>query len=333
VSPESPAQPTIAVVIITGGARAVFDRTLDAVLADPGTSEVIVVFDSDAEPSSAGKGAGARRHRLEQLTKSEPRLRVVPLPPEGPDGLWRVQRGRDHGAELATSEVVLGLDDDVVLDPGVVSGHAAAHAAEDDLVVIGHMPVATRHRWPRGDATVRYYAGSYESHCQHYEEHPGEILKALWGGNISVRRERWLAAVRRPRLQVWGHDDQELGLLFLREGMRGRFDRNLRGSHYYERTLAGFVERAEKSPAAQATLFAANPDLLEPPAPARGRRDRAAAPLLAISKSDLGWRLVEAGLKGLLVAAGVLRLRGLGDQGADFLWFVARERAARRLAG
>jgi Glycosyltransferase like family 2 len=332
VSAGAPSRPTIAAVIVTGGNRDVFDRCLAAVLADPGTSEAIVIFDSDAEPSSAGKGAGARLKRLEEMAKTEPRLRIAPMPPEGPDGLWRVQRARDHGARLADSEVILGLDDDVVLEPGVVSAHAAAHAEADDLVVIGYMPVATHHRWPRGDATVRYYGGSYESHCEFYEEHPDEILKALWGGNISVRRERWMTAVKRPRLQVWGHDDQELGLLFLREGMRGRFDRSLRGDHYYERTLAGFVERAEKSPAAQAKLFAANPDLLDPPAQPVGRRERVAAPLLALSGSEPGWRLVEGGLKGLTALAGALRLRGLGDSCANFLWFVTRERAVRRLA-
>jgi hypothetical protein len=313
--------------MITGGARPVFDRALEAVLADPGTTEAIVIVDSDAEPSNAGRGSGLRRRRLEQMAAEIPQLRVVPLPQDGPDGLWRIQRGRDHGAKLATSEVVLALDDDVVLDPGVVSAHAAAHADEDDLVVVGYMPVATRHRWPRGNATIRHYASSYEGHCDDYEEHPSEILKALWGGNVSVRRDRWLEAVRRPRLQVWGHDDQELGLLFLREGMSGRFNRSLYGRHYYERSLAGFVERAEKSPPAQAKLVAANSDLIEPSPPAYGRRDQIARPLLFLSRSAVGWQLVRAGLKGLMATAGVLRLNRLGDASADFLWFLARERS------
>ena len=51
-------------------------------------------------------------------------------------------------------DVLLLLDDDVVPAPGLVSGHAAHHAARDGLVVVGAMPVdlgpsEPRPRYPR----------------------------------------------------------------------------------------------------------------------------------------------------------------------------------------
>jgi hypothetical protein len=316
------------VVVPTAADRAVTEAALRAVLDDPATAEVIVVV-AAADPGAAEAGDGMAR--LRRWAVAEPRLRLLSVE-EGASGMWRVQRARDAGVEAARSEVVLSLDDDVVLDPGVVSGHAAAHHEADDLVVLGYMPVATRQRWPRGKATIRFYSETYELHCRHYEEDPREILTALWGGDFSVRRDRWLAAVRRPRTSAWGHDDQEMGLLFLREGMRGRFDRALSGRHHYERSLAGFIARAEKSAIGQAELRAANPDLLPERSLTRGRRDLVAGPVLAAARVPFVWTAVRAGLIGAMALAGALRLDSLGDTIAGQVWFLAQERALREAA-
>jgi hypothetical protein len=313
------------VVIPTGGDRPILAQALRAVLDDEATAEAIVVLAS-ADPQAAE----VRRtvERLRDWSDSEPRLRLITSLRDGVGPLTRVQRARDTGVEAASSEVVLSLDDDVILGPGVVSRHAAAHRDADDLVVIGYMPVATHHRWPRGNATIRFYAGAYEAHCERYETAPEEILKAMWGGNISVRRGRWLDAVKRPRLGIYD-EDQELGLLFVREGLRGRFDRSLHGRHFYERSLAAFAARAGGSSVGQAQLRAANPDLLAPRPHERGRRDLPAGPLLALARLPFGWRLIEGGLKLLLAVAGTLRINRLGDALARFLWFLAAERAMR----
>lgn len=312
-------------VVPTAADRAVAEAALRAVLDDPATAEVIVVVAAaDAAAAMGGEGVALLRRWAAQ----EPRLRLLSLD-DADGGIWRVQRARDAGVEAACSEVVLSLDDDVVLDPGVVSGHAAAHRDADDLCVLGYMPVVTHQRWPRGNATVRFYAETYEFHCDHYEEDPRQVLTTLWGGNFSVRRERWLAAVRRPRTSAWGHDDQEIGLLFLREGMRGRFDRALSGRHYYERSVAKFVVRAEKSAIGQADLRAANPDLLPERPRERGRRDLIVGPVLAVARLPFGWTAVRGALTGAMALAGVLRLDSLGDTIAGQLWFLAQQRALR----
>ncbi len=315
-------------VVPTAADRAVTEAALRAVLEDPATAEVIVVV-AAADVAAAEGGEGVARLRCRAAR--EPRLRLLSLD-DADGGIWRVQRARDAGVEAARGEVVLSLDDDVVLDPGVVSGHAAAHREADDLVVLGYMPVATHQRWPRGNATVRFYAKTYELHCRHYEEDPREVLTTLWGGNFSVCRERWLAAARRPRTSAWGHDDQEIGLLFLREGMRGRFDRALSGKHYYERSPAAFVVRAEKSAIGQAELRAANPDLLPERPRARGRRDLVVGPVLAAARVPFVWPAVCGALIGAMALAGVLRLDFLGDTVAGQLWFLAQERALREAA-
>ncbi|HEY0278594.1 MAG TPA: glycosyltransferase family 2 protein [Solirubrobacterales bacterium] len=309
----------VSVVILTGGGRLILDRTLDSVLADPGTAEVVIVLDAQY---AVGDTAAARVAAIKARSQGDQRLRVVPLPADDGKGLWRVQRGRDAGVEAARSEVVLMLDDDVVLHPGVVAGHACGHAEEANLVLIGYMPVATHYRWPRTDATVRVYSDSYEHQCNEYERNPESMLKGLWGGNVSVRRADWLRAIQRPRIAAWGHDDQEVGLLFLREGLQARFDRSLRGDHYYERSLSRLVERAEKSPPAQVQLSAANPDLLEAPV-----RRHVPWTLVRALRSPLVWGVVRGALEIGIALTGALRLGAAGKAGAGVLWTLARARA------
>jgi hypothetical protein len=320
--------PTVSIIIMTGGDREVFDRSLAAALADPATAEVVVVSDHE-HASPRGR---ERFVALREQAAVDPRLRIVDLPDDLGDGLWRVQRGRDAGVHAARSEIVLLLDDDVVLDPGTVGGHARSHARESDLVMVGYMPVATRHRWPRGNATVGHYSDSYEGTCKGYESDEGAVLKGLWGGNVSLRRADWLRAAKRPRVGAWGHDDQEIGLLLLREGLHARFDRSLRGEHFYERSLAGFVERAERSPRGQRRLALANPDLLDPSLNPRDDSGRLPSILLRAARTRVGWAVIKNGLFALLIVAGVLRRRRLGRRAVTALWILTGSRDTARPA-
>jgi len=255
--------------------------------------------------------------------------------PKSDEDLLSLQIARDAGAEFAGSEVVLSLDDDVVLEPGAVSGHARFHAQAEGQVLLGYMPVVSVEKWPRSNATIRFYAESYEYTYGSYEADPSLILRQLWCGNVSLRRSDWLRSLDRPRLKCWGHDDQELGLLFLREGLEGKIDRSLRGGHWYQRSLPAFVERAERAVQGQAQLRAANPDLLEEPPSGRGKRERISGPVLSVARSKPGWLAVRWALIGLVALAGTLKLRAIEDPAARYLWFLASERSRRQgpLAG
>jgi glycosyltransferase involved in cell wall biosynthesis len=315
------AQPSVSVLFLTKERPQLLQRAVNSVLDDPATAEVIVVVDGD-DPGTADLLSG--------MKQAEPRLRVTSLPPPGADDLDSMQRGRDHGAAFAGADVILALDDDVVAHPGLVSGHAARHADREDAVVVGYMPVATAPGWPASQAPVRFYAESYESTCERYEADPESILRGLWGGNVSVRRDRWLRAIEAGRVRCY-HEDKEFGIVLSRAGLRGLFDRGLRGDHYYERNLRGFVARAETSTAAQAQLRAAYPDAEVPEVleddSSRGRlARRIVAPAAA-------WWLVKWTLIGAITLAGALRIRRLEDLGARLLWRLAEEHSAQRLAG
>lgn len=307
-------------VFLTMDRPQLLERALSATLADPATSEAVVVVDGN-DPETATL--------LSRMVEADSRVRLTRTPPPGPNGLDNVQRGRDHGVAEASCEVVLAFDDDVVPQPGLVSGHARHHRDDPEhLVVVGYMPVVTPPRWPRSHAPVRLYQEAYEAHCEDYAANPDAILRNLWGGNVSIRRESWLAAIEAGRVPCY-HDDQEFGLLLERQGFVAVFDRGLRGDHWYARTLRGMATRAEKSVQAVATLRAAYPGALPPDEPWRRRRLRGL--LLGVTRSRAGWFAVRWALISATTLAAALRLSRFEDFGARALWRVATERAAARL--
>jgi glycosyltransferase involved in cell wall biosynthesis len=315
-----PVLPTVSVVVPTRDRADLLERCLEAVLADEATSEVMVVVDG-SDPRTDGL--------LGRLAERDQRVRVTRTPEE-PASLHRVQRGRDHGVGLARSDVVLSIDDDVVAEPGLVAGHARAHVGRDDLVVVGYMPVVTPRRWPGSHAQIDEYAGAYEELCEQFAADSSSILPQLWGGNVSVHRRRWLEAIQQnPRIGSY-LDDKELGLHFQQMGLQGKFDPGLRADHFYERSLRGMVERAERNCIAQADLRATFPAARSHFVP--GPPPRAHLRLLrAISRSAVGWFAVRWGLIGLSSAAAALRISPLESKTTVALSWLAFDRTANRL--
>lgn len=311
--------PSVSVVMPTRDRAQLLERALEAVLADEATTEAIVVVDG-SDPET--------RRLLDRLADRDRRIRVTNTP-DHPARLHRVQRGRDHGVSVASSEVILSIDDDVVAEAGLVSGHARWHAGPDRIVVVGYMPVVTPRRWPFTHSPISYYAGAYESMCEEFSSDPDSILHKLWGGNVSVRRSDWLKAIKHPRVGT-NLDDKELGLLLLRDGLRAVFDPKLRADHWYERSLRGTIDRAAKNVAGQAQLREVHRDVLGelPPAPPPSAAMRL---LLRISRRSPGWFVVKWGLIGLTAAAAVLRLSGLEDNGTVAVSWLAWARAEAAL--
>jgi glycosyltransferase involved in cell wall biosynthesis len=138
------------VVIATRDRRERLRETLVPLLADSAADEIVVVDDGSNDGSL---------ELLEDLAAEHPRLQPVPSRHRGRAA------ARALGLERSSGEVVLLLDDDVVAAPGLVEGHARAHARGARLVVVGHMPIRLpAHRRP-GDASTYLYAGNYEGSC------------------------------------------------------------------------------------------------------------------------------------------------------------------------
>jgi glycosyltransferase involved in cell wall biosynthesis len=221
--------PPISVVMPTYERGDRVEPVVAALLADPGTTELIAVVDGCRDGSL---------ERLEAMAAADTRLRPMWIENRGENG------AREAGVRAASHPLVLLIDDDVLARPGLVSGHAAHHGVRDDLAVLGYMPVPERAQ-ARGGAPARLYAAWYEGQVREYEAAPDRVLENLWAGNLSLRREHALAVgLRNPAFDARYNPDRDLGLRLAAAGVTGRFDRALAAEHLYERSLDAFLRDA-----------------------------------------------------------------------------------------
>jgi hypothetical protein len=303
----------VSVVIPTYNRRDALPHALAPLLADPAVPEVIVVVD------------GARDGSLElvqDMARREPRLRA----------LWIENRGisgaRLAGAEVATGEVVVMLDDDVIAGPGLVTGHARRHANRRRLVVVGYMPVSLPRRRRPEDFAVEFYARAYERHCAAWERDPDSVLRTLWAGNTSMRREDCLRLRERVPQVVHGyHEDLDFGLHCLELGLHGCFDRSLRAEHRYTRAPSAFASDARSSGRNLVRVHARHAGVLGPLEP-RFAEAGLPAPLRLLvrvsRRRPRPRRLVGTAVR----AFGVARAYSLQRYAAGLLWRMEQQRAA-----
>lgn len=247
--------PTVSVVVPTYNRRDNLPGVVAPLLEDPATTEVVVVVD------------GCRDGSLEllwELADRDPRVRPLFIDNRGTAGAHQA------GVEHATGDVVLLTADDVIAAPGLVTGHARHHAAARRRVVVGYMPIDLGVERRRLAALSSWlYAREYEAACRSYEEHPPEILRSLWGGNVSLRREDCLRVPAfTERFDERYHEDREFGVRCLKAGLTGVFDRSLLARHAHERSLDAMLRDSRRAGAGWVLVHRLHGDVLGPADPA-----------------------------------------------------------------
>ena len=219
---------SVSVVVPTIG-RARLAAVVTAALADPATTEVVVVADRDrARVDEVLAGARLNGHG---------RVVVVPGAGRGPAA------ARQAGITRARGDLILLLDDDVVPGPGLVAAHRAAHGDGARLIVVGPMPVATELR--AASAIAHVYANDYEAEWAGLVVDPATVLHDLWGGNVSIRRADGLAVPPVGDLGDLRHrEDQEWGLRAARAGMAGAVAPRAAAVHWHEGRVASLLDAA-----------------------------------------------------------------------------------------
>lgn len=170
------------------------------------------------------------------------------------------------GARAATGEIVLLLDDDVLVAPGTVRGHARAHASGDRLMVVGAMPVAGGPQSDADDYARVMYAREYRRHSERWQRDPDTVLTTLWAGHLSLRRSD-LLSVEPPNpaeLARGYHSDVDFGLRCRRAGLTGVYDPSLRAEHLYARGSEAFIRDARNSARSRHLLHQTYPSELGP---------------------------------------------------------------------
>ena len=219
---------------------------VEAALADPATSELVIVLDGPDEDAHS---------RCQALARREPRVIPVPIEHCGQFGALEV------GVHRATSEVILMADDDVVFGPSLVTGHARHHAHRNGIVVLGSMPVAT----PHGHVGTVLYGREYDAHCESLVRGQRTVLEGLWGGNFSVRRSDCLrVGVRSDDFPVHYHADQDFGLRLGDAGLEGVYDPTLGALHRHGCDDERFLRTARQQGASLVVLHRVHADRLGP---------------------------------------------------------------------
>jgi glycosyltransferase involved in cell wall biosynthesis len=242
--------PTVSVIMPTFNRIANLAQAVAPLLRDPATTELIVVLDGCRDGSI---------ELLRGLAIEEPRLRPVPITNRGK------QRALQVGVAIATGDVVLILDDDLVAADGLVAGHARHHRDIRNLMVIGYTPTLIPKKWLPGDTTTWLWDLEYERYCRGWQEHPETILKNLYGCNFSMRRvDCEHVGFVSPEFPDLYHQDQDFGLRCRKAGLTAVFDESLTAEHRHRRSVEGFMRDAYSQGAGQWMLHQIHADVMGP---------------------------------------------------------------------
>lgn len=293
---------TVSVVIPTFNRRTNLDRVLAPLLDDPATLDVVVVDDG---------GTDGTYDALVERARTDHRIRPIRVENAGQAS------ARQVGCEHARGDVVLMLDDDVVAHRGLVTDHARHHRGDRDLVVLGYMPTVRPARRRPGDFATFLYADAYERRCRTYDEDADNVLRYLWGGNVSMRRTDALrVGVHDPRYPKLYHQDREFGIRCRAAGLRGVFDRSLRADHIHHRPLDAFVRDARSQGAGRLRIAALHPDAANDAYATGSTVATAIADRAATRRFHAA---VTAALRAVVVAGGQARLWAVEELGARAL--------------
>ena len=157
-----------------------------------------------------------------------------------------VARARVAGLRVATGDVVLVADDDVMPGPDdVVEAHRRFHERTPRGVLVGYMPVARPRTPGRDDAPTRLYAREYEGATRRWEADPDSVLSGLWGGAVSIDAALFREAEDLlPSTRMDYSEDLDLGLRLERLDAVARFDRSIASSHLHRRTWDAFLRES-----------------------------------------------------------------------------------------
>jgi GT2 family glycosyltransferase len=143
--------------------------------------------------------------------------RVVPV-------VAATNRGRTVALNAACSrasrDIVLRLDDDILVEPGLVAAHAAAHAESVAPIGVVHTLVDSRRDGARSTPWEQFTQRNAELDWRR-QEAADSLPASAWGAVCSVRREvgdalGWYD----ERFDAYGWEDVELGYRLRRAGVR-----------------------------------------------------------------------------------------------------------------
>lgn len=265
----------ISVVIPTRGRGVALERCLRALGRQQGAGDFEAVVSFDGEDATGAAAAASLGRELGLRT------RVV-------EGVRRgVGAAKNRALGLASGDLVVFLNDDVVPAPTLLAAHRARHseAAGPALMVVGHSPLE------RGGAPSRFDALTADTSAVFFYDRMGGRSRGFdfgfrhaWNLNLSVEAARLRETGPFCELDhPYGYEDLELAFRFVaRWGAHVVYEPEARASHEHAMTPDAYLERelglgycapslAMRNGACARAIFGR--DILDP---AEVERDRAA---------------------------------------------------------
>lgn len=206
----------ISAIVPAFQARAYLDECLRALAASPGIDEIIVV--DDASPDDTGAVAAAAGARVVRLERNG-----------GPAA------ARNAGARVARGDVLWFVDADVVVAPDAAARVARFFASHADAAAVFGSYDTT----PRAPGVVSQYRNLLH-HWVH--QRAASDASTFWAGCGAVRRAAFERVGGFDPSATWHFiEDIELGYRLRADGCRIALDKELRGTHLKQWTLAGVL--------------------------------------------------------------------------------------------
>jgi len=229
VTADQPAPPRVSVVLATYNRRPILERLLRQLgeqTFPAADFEVVVVDDGSAEPVAPHLEALPTPYRLRVFTQKN----------------GGAARARHHGVMQARGELLVILDDDMQLPAHFLEEHVKLHPPGVPTAVFGRY---------RSDPDIdsmplfeRWYARKWEDWAADYARGVKPTGSSLCTGNVSLRREDYLA-VGGFDLSLDRSEDAELGLKLEERGVNLVYSESAYTLHGSDHTsLRKWVRRA-----------------------------------------------------------------------------------------
>jgi glycosyltransferase involved in cell wall biosynthesis len=305
------------VLLATYNRRSLLPRVLEPILADPAADEMVVVVDGCDDGSM---------ELLTGLRERDPRVQPHYVTNRG------AARALLAGAKIAQGDVLVILDDDEIVSPGSIAGHAAHHVGHDNLIVVGYVAMSLPPSRRPGDASRYIYAKQYDHDCAAWVDDPSGILLNLWGGFISLARTDYIRAMESAHDFVDGyHYDLDFGARCLELGLQATFDPSLKAVHLYERSTAAYLRDGRSSGRNRILVHRAHPTVLPPVD--LDFVDRGLPPVgRAALRLIMRWPFLLSWLQLATNIAGRLHVWPLESAGAALMFAVEQKRGALEAA-
>jgi glycosyltransferase involved in cell wall biosynthesis len=165
---------------------------------------------------------------------------------------------RNHGAQHASGNLLLFLDDDIQPAPQLIEAHASIHLREQDCVVMGYLP-------PIVQSTVDFFQIELRSWWEAAFEAMGKpghrfTYTDLLSGNFSLR-SLLFHRVGGFDVTLQCREDYELGARLLQAGAQFKYAPNALGYHCETTDLPRSLQRKYNEGRADIAIGRLHPDL------------------------------------------------------------------------